>query len=634
MEETVGAIWDKLISQLATQSHPQASVRLEDIRPLAAIFFRALGGDASLALYAGNAQAHGGRRTFLQRIAGLGEKNEGCYFNALGLCLPAKIDHFPEPDLNRDLYFWLIALAIQDADSDSDSNISKTRDTLTTAPPCTDHFLMSQTACRNLLHRFPALKPRYLRLVEAHIAQRPKPAQLRKVDAENEHRIQQALRDPGSINTPLRPSKYAPAPVVLWLHPSPLSINTKSSAPRSTTDTEENEATQGKSSTEKEARKRQAERTAMPDNPSPFMLLFRAESLFSWAEYVKVNRDVDEDDNPDAERAANDLDHLSVAHDGKSLRNRIRFDLDLPAPAEDDWVIADGIRYPEWHYQKQRYQDQHSCIQMMLARDALQTDLPPHLRATAQRLRRQFQALRPEAQRLRAQVQGNELDIDACVRQQSAPHQAWHTPQVYIDRRAQTRELACLLLADLSMSTDTWINNQSRIIDVIRDSLYLLCEALDASQDRFALYGFSSVRRQHVRMHLLKGFDERYGDPIRARLAALKPGFYTRMGAAIRHASALLGKQKCARRLLLILTDGKPNDLDQYESRYGIEDTRMAIHEARQMGLIPFCVTIDDKAADYLPHLFGCAGYLMLANATELPAVLPKLYTQITQNHR
>jgi nitric oxide reductase NorD protein len=144
------------------------------------------------------------------------------------------------------------------------------------------------------------------------------------------------------------------------------------------------------------------------------------------------------------------------------------------------------------------------------------------------------------------------------------------------------------------------------------------------------LYGFSSVRRENVRFHLLKGFDEKFEANIRGRISQIKPGYYTRMGAAIRHASALLQKQKTGRKLLLILTDGKPNDLDQYEGRYGIEDTRVAIHEARAAGLIPFCVTIDERAGDYLPHLFGRGHYVLVRNAADLPQVLPGLYAHLT----
>src|SRR5690606_31177406 len=130
--------------------------------------------------------------------------------------------------------------------------------------------------------------------------------------------------------------------------------------------------------------------------------------------------------------------------------------------------------------------------------------------------------------------------------------------------------------------------------------------------DRFALYGFSSRKRQHVRVHRVKTFGERYTAAVRGRINAIKPGYYTRMGTAVRHATSLLSRQTAARRLLLLLTDGKPNDLDQYEGRYGIEDTRMALLEARREGLRPFCVTIDQEADDYLPYLFGKDSFVLI----------------------
>ena len=168
------------------------------------------------------------------------------------------------------------------------------------------------------------------------------------------------------------------------------------------------------------------------------------------------------------------------------------------------------------------------------------------------------------------------------------------------------------------------------MIDVIKDSLMLFSEALGATGDQFGLYGFSSRRRDHIRFHRIKDFGEKYGPVPRGRIAALRPGYYTRMGAAIRHASSLLARQRNALRLLLILSDGKPNDLDHYEGRYGIEDTRMALIEARNMGLRPFCVTIDKEGAGYLPHLFGPAGYTVIRKPEELPSRLPLLYAQLT----
>jgi nitric oxide reductase NorD protein len=196
--------------------------------------------------------------------------------------------------------------------------------------------------------------------------------------------------------------------------------------------------------------------------------------------------------------------------------------------------------------------------------------------------------------------------------------------------RSGARDLACLLMADLSLSTDTWVNDHHRVIDVIRDSLFLFGEALDATGDRCGIYGFSSRKRDPVRVHTLKHFDEGYGKVIRGRIAAIKPGYYTRMGAALRYGAQLLGRQPGGRRLLLLLTDGKPNDLDQYEGRYGIEDSRQAVLEARRLGLEPFCVTIDQQGNDYLPHLFGSDGYVVIRDPAELPRRLPLLYARLT----
>ncbi|WP_226858440.1 nitric oxide reductase activation protein NorD [Diaphorobacter aerolatus] len=187
------------------------------------------------------------------------------------------------------------------------------------------------------------------------------------------------------------------------------------------------------------------------------------------------------------------------------------------------------------------------------------------------------------------------------------------------------------MLADLSQSTDAYATPDARVIDLIRDSLQVFGEALSASGDAFEMLGFSSVRRHHVRIQFLKGFEERWGPLSQARVQAIKPGFYTRMGAAIRHATQRLAGRPERQRLLLILTDGKPNDLDIYEGRYGLEDTRHAIHEARSTGLTPFCVTIDATAHDYLPYLFGSHSYTLIHRPQELNHRLARLYAELTR---
>src|SRR5690606_1595971 len=118
---------------------------------------------------------------------------------------------------------------------------------------------------------------------------------------------------------------------------------------------------------------------------------------------------------------------------------------------------------------------------------------------------------------------------------------------------------------------------------------------------------------------------------IRGRIKAIKPGFYTRMGAAIRYATQQLSTEQNSHRLLLILSDGKPNDIDKYEGRYGIEDTRHAIKAAQRQGIIPYCVTIDNRANEYLPYLFGQQNYVVVHNARQLPARLPQLYARLTE---
>ncbi len=607
MEEHVGRLWHRLITRAAGGRHPEAAVGLEELGRIAAILFRALGGDGGLEVKPAAALRHGARRGILARVAGSGDKAELAWRDDTVLALPGAVDLFPERSLNRDLYLWLIALAAARSDE-------------------ADWFRASQAAALQVFQRFPGMAARYRRLVEPAIGLRPALRSLPFDEMAREEAIRAALRQPGSI-AELPPANRPPWPVPLWLHPQP------PAAPAAGAVGKEGGGEGGGSRRKGDGKRRQAERVEMPDNKNPFLLFFRAESVLSWAEYVKVNRATEEDDGEGAERAADDLEVMSVAQDGQTTASSVRFDLDLPSAAVDDIPLGDGILLPEWHYKKQALLPDHCRVQPMAARNAPPCDLPPELAKTARRLRSQFQALAPARVWVKGQHDGAEPDLDACVNLMA--ERAAGIPAadrgLYRDHRARDRDLACLLLADLSLSTDAHISDRQRVIDVIRDSLFLFSEALSATGDRFGLYGFSSLKRHQVRFHAIKGFGEDYGAEVRGRIAAVKPGYYTRMGAAVRHASGLLARQPAGRRLLLILTDGKPNDLDHYEGRYGLEDTRMALLEARKAGLHPFCVTIDEKAGGYLPHLFGPGGYVVIRNPAELPRELPALYAQLTR---
>jgi len=480
------------------------------------------------------------------------------------------------------------------------------------------------------LHIWPGLKPRYERLVAALLAERIAPEAMPADEAAQERAVRQALAEPGTVGAlpPLTARKAKPLqPVPLWLYPSPLSDMAKVShggTPNEEGEGEAKEVAVGD-------RRYQAERVEMPENDSPMILPFRAESLLSWAEYVRVNRGTDDDPDDDAARVAADMDKLSVAQDSQRVAGKVRFDLDLPAAAEDDIVLGAGIPLPEWDWKRHELRPDFCRLQPMEARRVEPLPLPEYLRRPARKLRSQFAALAPARRWLKAQPDGTELDVDACVRLQADRLAGQHFANAgaYLNMNRRERDLACLVLADLSLSTDAWVSDSHRVIDVIRDSLLLFGEALSATGDRFAFHGFSSLRRDHVRFHDIKDFAAPFAT-ARGRIAALKPGYYTRMGAGIRHATTLLEKQPAALRLLLILSDGKPHDMDHYEGRYGIEDTRMALIDARRAGLKPFCVTIDREGAGYLPHMFGPGGFTVLRKPEELPTRLPMLYGQLT----
>jgi nitric oxide reductase NorD protein len=416
----------------------------------------------------------------------------------------------------------------------------------------------------------------------------------------------------------------------LWLHPEPPGPAAGSAA--GTTDTGGDESPEAKSKTLEDQRRRQAERVNMPESDRGLVTI-RMENIFTWGEFANVDRGAEENEDLDqAAEAAESLDTFSVTREGKSVASRLRFDLDLPSESCDEQPVGPGIRLPEWDYKTRHLQPEHCRVQPLIAVDAAPCELPQRLRRTANKLRARFQQLAPARVWLGEQQEGAEIDLDAYLRfcGERAAGQAVAADRLYRDLRSGARDLACLLLADLSLSTDSWINDHARVIDVIRDSLLLFAESLAATGDSFAMYGFSSRRRDPVRFHQLKSFAEPYTNGVRGRISVIKPGYYTRMGAAIRHASRLLAEQPAGRRLLLLLTDGKPNDLDKYEGRYGIEDTRHALGQARELGLQPFCVTVDQKAGEYLPHLFGSGGYVVIHKPSQLPRELPLLYARLT----
>ncbi len=614
MEEWVGGLWHKYITRKANTDFIEAKVEFAQVSKSVGVLFRALGGNSVKRIEAASAQDYLVRRTFLQKISGSNQQVSLAWQDEESLRLPESLAVFPDESLNRDLYLWLAILAAQHHEK-------------------FNHWAQdNQALVLTVLKKYPSLKKRYYRLAKAFVAQRASFEHLPSEERLMEEAIVQAILTPGSVKE-FPTVNYAPQAVYLWLYPSahvdPLVLPEQENLLNE--QAQENKKTAKKKSN---SSRKKAERVDS-GNEKDGMMIFRLESLFSWSEFAKMDRGIDDSDEDEEEnqRVAEDLDKITLAQQQEQKSARIKIDLDLPSASEDDIPLGDGIKLPEWDYRKQLLQADRCLLQPMLPKNALPKPLPINLQKQAKSIQAQFEQLRSVRYWLKGQVQGEELDLNAWldhhIESQIAPTAEKGLYQSY---RGNHRDLSCLLLADLSMSTDAHIDDNNRVIDVVRDSMLLFGEALHAVGDNFAMYGFSSVRRNHIRFSVLKNFKEKYDNTVRGRIQAIRPGFYTRMGAAIRQASKVLSEQQSSQKLLLILTDGKPNDIDHYEGRFGIEDTHQAIIEANKLGIRPFCITVDQQAEDYLPYLFGSRDFTVILHPAQLPIRLPQLYHQLTSH--
>ena len=289
-------------------------------------------------------------------------------------------------------------------------------------------------------------------------------------------------------------------------------------------------------------------------------------------------------------------------------------------------LTRDDVLYPEWDQATKRYRRDAVIVRVRPARetspDWAAATLQEHA-ALVRRVRERFERLRARRTRLPRQREGDELDLAACVRA-LVDARSGHTvdDRLYLAVRPARRELAILLLVDISGSTDTLVTKTLQVIDVEKIALLLAAEALDALGDRYAMVAFSGKGARSVHLTTIKDFTERNNATVRGRISALAPDANTRLGAAIRHATALLDAQSAGHRLLLILSDGKPNDIDAYQGPNGIEDSRQAILEARARDVFPFCLTVDHEDSAYLKRIFGPSGYAILPRPEHLPRVL------------
>lgn len=340
-----------------------------------------------------------------------------------------------------------------------------------------------------------------------------------------------------------------------------------------------------------------------------------------------LNRPIDCDTDSDAEGDAQSLAELESAHlistPGRAAQTLSSDDAPPRLESEETGGNGSGtFVYPEWDCRAGAYRAHtriHAADAMPGAQAWVDATLARHV-ATLREVRRRLGAIQPSRQVLRRQAEGDDIDCDALVDERSEAR-AGGTPAgaVYQQQRPAPRRIGLLLLIDASASTDAWVADGQRVIDVEKEAALIAACALDMSRADFSMMTFSGEGAHGVQVRSIKEFDQRWDAGAMLRIAGVEPDSYTRLGSALRHACALLARRTVDFRLLLLFSDGKPNDRDRYASAYGLEDARQALIEARLQQIEPYCFTVDREGGSYLPHLFGNGHYTVVQRAEQLP---------------
>ena len=283
--------------------------------------------------------------------------------------------------------------------------------------------------------------------------------------------------------------------------------------------------------------------------------------------------------------------------------------------------------YDEWDHSRQKYRKEW-CHLKEPEVSPVQDDFVPRTldkhRGLLKHLHRTFEALREDDRRVKRQPYGDDVDLDAVIEAFSDTRIGLEASQNLFTRSRKTdRNIAVMFMIDMSGSTAGWVNEMER------EALVLLCESLEILGDRYSIYGFSGFTHERCELYRIKEFDEPYDAAVKARISGIQAQGYTRMGAAVRHLTKRLHQVEARTKLLIALSDGRPDDQDGYRGPYGIEDTRRALIEAKYLGIHPFCITIDDEAMDYLQHMYGPANFTVVDNVDKLPYRVSDIYRRI-----
>jgi len=287
--------------------------------------------------------------------------------------------------------------------------------------------------------------------------------------------------------------------------------------------------------------------------------------------------------------------------------------------------------YPEWDYSKQAYKE--NFCKVYLSNPSKKTinyylETLNKNSSTLLSLRKMLTHVNNKMQQQRRQVQGNEFEIDAVTDLYADIHSG-HTPseKIYLSNRKIEKDLSILILLDISLSSDGYANG-NRVIDVEKQVTILFGEILNEFKIDFSINCFYSKTRNHSSYLTIKGFDETWNE-AKYKIGAVEPCGYTRIGAALRHSGTLLDQRNFKNKWVLLISDGKPNDYDKYEGKYGIQDVKQALRELNIRQINSYALAIEAEAKFYLPQMFGQNHYQILTTPVELLHALVKLYEKI-----
>ncbi|MCL2776756.1 MAG: hypothetical protein FWD73_02040 [Polyangiaceae bacterium] len=346
-------------------------------------------------------------------------------------------------------------------------------------------------------------------------------------------------------------------------------------------------------------------------------------------------RDLDGSDQLDEHaEASEELDLGKVVRSSDPVHAVLSADVSVSADIPDVETVLPGERgipYDEWDGKRHDYLHAWCTVYPTQVRAA---DLVWHLEPLAQHrrkideLRRRIEVARTRRAVVQRQRDGESIDLDAVVHHLSSLRaDEYGAPRLYRQKRKRERDVALLVLLDVSLSSDAWVADR-RVLDVAREAVLVLGEVTASLGDAISIFAFASHTRTTCRVFEIMG----RGTPwpvARARLGALQPQGYTRIGPALRHATSELARQPERHKLLLMIGDGKPTDYDRYEGRHGIADVRQAVREADRVGVRIHGLTIDPRAGEMMPAMLGPGRYHVLLKVDELVSALTMTYEQL-----